>query len=149
MAHQVVRIVNGRKYLYEETSYRVPGLRTPRKRSTYLGPVDPVYEDAGGHKRKKGIFRVLDELVRKKRDWETPPESEEQVNARIASEEKDRERTSRNNDLLTGKSISLDELAEVAASQSSDKEAESAPAASGEASEASSSDASDGDAASA
>jgi hypothetical protein len=116
MAHEIVRTINGRQYRYLEESYRVPGVRTPRKRSTYLGPVDPVY--AGGErKRKKGIFGVIDDLVRKKRDWNREIEPPAQERERISSENRERERTDRNNDLLTGESISLAELAEVASSQ--------------------------------
>jgi hypothetical protein len=56
MSHEVIRVVNGRRYRYLKESYRVARLRTPRKRSIYLGPVDPIYDE--GHKRKKGIFGV-------------------------------------------------------------------------------------------
>src|SRR5271170_4614458 len=111
MAHEVIRTVNGRQYRYLEESYRVPGLRTPRKRSTYLGPVE------GERKRKRGIFGVIDDLVRKKHDWEYTKERPHEEKERIAHEDKERERTARNNDLLSGKSITLAELAEVAETQ--------------------------------
>jgi hypothetical protein len=119
MGHEVIRTINNRKYRYYEESYRVPGLRTPRKRSTYLGPVDPVER-----KPKKGIFGVLDDLVRKKHDWEHTEETPVQERERIGREDRERARTSRNNDLLTGKSISLDELAEVASTQKGEDKAD-------------------------
>jgi len=110
--HEVIRTINGRQYRYLEESYRVPGLRTPRKRSTYLGPVEPVER-----KRKVGIFGVIDDLVRKKHDWEYEKEKPHEEKERIAREDAERERTARNNDLLSGKSITLAELAEVAETQ--------------------------------
>jgi hypothetical protein len=127
MGHEVIRTVNGCRYRYFEESYRVPGLRTPRKRSTYLGPVDE------GRKRKKGIFGVLDDLVRKKHDWEHTEETPAQERERIGREDKERERTSRNNDLLSGKSISLAELAEVASTQKGEDKADKSESAASDA----------------
>ena len=40
--HRVIRTIKGRKYEYEEESYRVPGEKNPRKRSRYIGAVDPL-----------------------------------------------------------------------------------------------------------
>jgi hypothetical protein len=145
--HEVIRTINGRQYRYLEESYRVPGLRTPPKRSTYLGPVEPAYDDVGGHKRQRGMFGAIDELVRKKWDWEHEDETPEQERERIAVEEKERERTSRSNDLLTARSIGLEELAEVAASQKGEArsaESEKAAEGSGTAAGGSSDGASDG-----
>jgi hypothetical protein len=39
-SHDVIRTVKGHQYRYREKSIRIPGVRTPRKLSIYLGPVD-------------------------------------------------------------------------------------------------------------
>lgn len=42
----------GRQYRYAQRSVRVPGRRTPKTLSVYLGPV-------GGYKRRRGVVKTL------------------------------------------------------------------------------------------
>lgn len=132
MTYEVIKTINGRRYRYLQRSYREGG--KVRTQSTYLGPVD------GGRRRKSGILAVLDDLVRKTE----PVESEEQLQERIVAEDREYAERDRINDKLTTDKISLDAIAEIAASQAettpseavaetSGAESESAEAAEGEA----------------
>ena len=42
MGYEVIKTVKGRQYRYSQRSYRVPGRRTPKTESRYIGPVEAV-----------------------------------------------------------------------------------------------------------
>jgi hypothetical protein len=112
MTHRVIRTINNRDYEYEETSYRVPGVKNPRKRSRYIGPVEPL------RKKKTGLIGVIDkfvELARIKQPWDIG-ESEADRLDRLKREDAERAKVARVNHLLTNP-LTLEGLKEVIALQ--------------------------------
>ena len=114
MPHRVIRNIDGRDYEYEEESYRVPGLKTPRKRSRYIGPVDAI------RKRKTGILGFIDDLVRAKHPWEEGyVQTEKERQAWMKEWEAARAKQDRINAILTAPTMPLEALHEEVALQQS------------------------------
>src|ERR1700692_3349361 len=108
MAYEVIKTISGRQYRYLQETYRESG--RGRTRNTYLGPVD------GGVRRRGGVTGFLQGLVRKK-DRNDFGESETQARERVAREDRERAKQARGNELLTGSTISLGAINEIAESQ--------------------------------
>jgi hypothetical protein len=87
--------------------------------------VEERQADRADRRRKKGVFGVIDDLVRKR---DKTVETENQIQARVARETAEDAQRDRINDLLTADTISLDAINEIA-------EAQAAPAAETEAAE--------------
>ena len=108
MAYEVIKTISGRQYRYLQETYRESG--RVRTRNTYLGPVD------GGVRRRGGVTGFLQGLVRKK-DRNDFGETETQARERVAREDRERVKQARVNELLTGSTISLGAINEIAESQ--------------------------------
>lgn len=109
MAYEVIKTISGRQYRYLQETYRESG--RVRTRNTYLGPVD------GGVRRRGGVTGFLQGLVRKK-DRNDFGETESQARKRVAREDRERVKQAQVNELLTGSTISLGAINEIAESQS-------------------------------
>ena len=108
MAYEVIKTISGRQYRYLQETYRESG--RVRTRNTYLGPVD------GGVRRRGGVTGFLQGLVRKK-DRNDFGETETQARERVTREDRERAKQARVNELLTGSTISLGAINEIAESQ--------------------------------
>ena len=108
MAYEVIKTISNRRYRYLQETYRESG--RVRTRNTYLGPVD------GGVRRRGGVTGLLQGLVRKK-DREDFGETETEARKRVAREDHERAKQARVNELLTGSTISLGAINEIAESQ--------------------------------
>ena len=108
MAYEVIKTISGRQYRYLQETYRESG--RVRTRNIYLGPVD------GGVRRRGGVTGFLQGLVRKK-DRKDFGETETQARERVAREDRERVKQARVNELLTGSTISLGAINEIAESQ--------------------------------
>ncbi len=108
MAYEVIKTISGRQYRYLQETYRESG--RVRTRNTYLGPVD------GGVRRRGGVTGLLQGLVRKK-DRNDFGETESQARERGAREDRERVKQARVSELLTGSTISLAAINEIAESQ--------------------------------
>jgi hypothetical protein len=108
MAYEVIKTISGRQYRYLQETYRESG--RVRTRNTYLGPVD------GGVRRRGGVTGFLQSLVRKK-DRNDFGENETQARGRVAREDRDRVKQARVKELLTGFTISLSAINEIAENQ--------------------------------
>jgi hypothetical protein len=111
VSYTVIKTINGRRYRYQQETYRQNG--KVRTRSVYLGPVD-------GERRKGRITEFLQELVRK--DENRNFETEEQAKVRVAAEDKERAKQAHINELLTAPMISLDAINEIAAARAAETE---------------------------
>ena len=108
MAYEVIKTISNRQYRYLQETYRESG--RVRTRNTYLGPVD------GGVRRRDRVTGLLQGLVRKK-DRDDFGETETQARERVAREDHERAKQARVNELLTGSTISLGAINEIAESQ--------------------------------
>ena len=108
MAYEVIKTISGRQYRYLQETYRESG--RVRTRNTYLGPVD------GGVRRRGCVTGLLQGLVRKK-DRNDFGETETQARERVAREDRERVEQARVNELLTGSTISLGAINEIAEGQ--------------------------------
>jgi len=108
MAYEVIKTISGREYRYLQETYRESG--RVRTRNTYLGPVD------GGMRHRGGVTSLLQGLVRKK-DRNDLGETESQVREQVAREDRERAKEAWANELLTGSTISLGAINEIAESQ--------------------------------
>ena len=108
MAYEVIKTISGRQYRYLQETYRESG--RVRTRNIYLGPVD------GGVRRRGGVTDFLQSLVRKE-DRNDFGETETQARGRVAREDRERAKQARVNELLTGSTISLGAINEIAEGQ--------------------------------
>jgi len=104
----VIKTINGRQYRYLQETYRESG--SVRTRNSYLGPVD------GGVRRRGGVTGLLQGLVRKK-NRDDFGETESQARERVAREDRERVKQARANEQLTGATISLGAMNDIAESQ--------------------------------
>jgi hypothetical protein len=123
MAYEVIKTISGRQYRYLQETYRESG--RVRTRNTYLGPVD------GGVRRRGGVTGFLQSLVRKK-DRNDFGETKAQARGRVAREDRERVKQGRLNELLTGSTISLGAINEIADSQTAFGEADAGSVQAGE-----------------
>ena len=112
-SYTVIKTINGRRYRYSQRTWREGG--RVRTKSVYLGPAD------GDARRKKGVNGFLQGLVRRS---DRVVESEEQIQARIATEDREYAKQDRINDMLTAPTISVDAISEIAEAQSTSATAE-------------------------
>jgi hypothetical protein len=108
MAYEVIKTIKGRQYRYLQETYREGG--RVRTRNSYLGPLD------GGVRRRGGVTGLLQDLVRKK-DRGDFGETESQERERVACEDRERVKQARVNEQLTGATISLGAMNDIAESQ--------------------------------
>lgn len=59
MTYRVIKTIKGRRYVYEQETYRAGG--KVRTKSRYIGPVDPIYQSAG---RPTGPLLSPEDVVR-------------------------------------------------------------------------------------
>jgi len=121
--YRVIKTINGREYFYDQETYRESG--RVKTRNIYIGPVEP--------RRKKGIQGFMRDLIKREKNEETQAE----MQARVAREDKEYAQWDHINDLLTADTISLGAISEIAEAQAApaaqtDVATESAPAGKGE-----------------
>jgi len=108
MAYEVIKTISNRQYRYLQETYRESG--RVRTRNIYLGPVD------GGVRRRGGVSGFVQSLVRKKNRNDFG-ETETEGRERVIREDRERAKQARVNELLTGSTISLGAINEIAESQ--------------------------------
>ena len=108
MAYEVIKTISNRQYRYLQETYRESG--RVRTRNIYLGPVD------GGVRRRGGVSGFVQSLVRKKNRNDFG-ETETEGRERVIREDRERAKQARVNELLTGSTISLGAISEIAESQ--------------------------------
>ena len=123
MAYEVIKTISGRQYRYLQETYRKSG--RSRTRNIYLGPVD------GGVRRRGSVTGLLRGLVRKK-DRNDFGETETQARDRVAREDRERAKEARVNELLSGSTISLGAINEIADSQTASGKADAGSVQAGE-----------------